>query len=95
MNTRNTPADFGGGAGDVYEAPDTTFRDRANGDYSIGSGSIVRSSPGQSIAAEIAALAATYPFFTDFTDPFGQAINFNSPPRGAMTNFDINPMLAA
>ena len=95
VNTRNTPADFGGGAGDVYEAPDTTFRDRANGDYSIGSGSIVRSSPGQSIAAEIAALAATYPFFTDFTDPFGQAINFNSPPRGAMTNFDINPMLAA
>lgn len=42
VNTRNTPADFGGGAGDVYEAPDTTFRDRANGDYSIGSGSIVR-----------------------------------------------------
>ena len=95
VNTRNTAGDFGGGTGDVYEAPDTTFRDRANGDYSIGSGSIVRSSPGQSITAEVAALAATYPFFTDFTDPFGQAINFNSPPRGAMTNFDINPMMAA
>lgn len=95
VNTRNTPADFGSGTGDVYEAPDTTFRDRANGDYSIGSGSIVRSSPGQSIAAEVAALQAAYPMHTDWTDPFGNVINFTSPPRGAMVNFDINPMMAA
>ena len=94
VNTR-VGSDLPAATGNQYEHIDTTFRDRANGDYSIGASSIVRSSPGQSIAAEIAALASAYPFFTDFTDPFGQAINLATPPRGAMVNFDINPMLAA
>lgn len=94
INTRNS-ANLPAATGNQYEDIDVTFRDRANGDYSIGPASVVRTTPGPSIAAELAALAATYPFFTDFTDPFGQAINAAAPTIGAMVNPDINPMLAA
>lgn len=94
INTRNS-ANLPAATGNQYEAIDTTFRDRANGDYSIGPASVVRTTPGPSIAAEIAALASTYPFFTDFTDPFGNAINTAAPTIGAMSNPDINPMMAA
>lgn len=94
INTRNS-ANLPAGTGNQYEAIDTTFRDRANRDYSIGAGSVIRTTPSSSIAAEIAALAGAYPFFTDFTDAFGQTINQAAPTIGAMMNPDINPMTAA
>lgn len=94
INTRNS-ANLPAGTGNQFEAIDTTFRDRANRDYSIGPSSVVRTTPSSSIAAEIAAIAGAYPFFTDFTDAFGQTINQAAPTIGAMSNPDINPMTAA
>lgn len=94
INTRNS-ANLPAGTGNQFEAIDTTFRDRANRDYSIGPSSVVRTTPSSSIAAEIAAIAGAYPFFTDFTDAFGQTINQSAPTVGAMSNPDINPMTAA
>lgn len=93
LNTATT-GNFPAGPGNTSEPVTTTFPGRASNDYSIGPASVVRSSLGQSIASEIASLAATYPFFTDFTDAFGQAINTSAPKRGAMTNLDVNPMTA-
>lgn len=94
INTR-VGSDLPAGTGNQYEHLDTTFRDRVNRDYSIGLSSVIRTTPGASIAADIAALAGAYPFFTDFTDPFGNAINTAAPTIGAMSNPDINPMMAA
>lgn len=88
-------ANFPAATGNQFEAIDTTFKGRASGDYSIGLSSVVRTTPGQSITAEIAALASAYPFFTDFTDAFGQPISTGSPKRGAMSDLDVNPMSAA
>lgn len=90
-----TSANLPSGTGNQFEAIDTTFKGRASGDYSIGLSSVVRTTPGQSITAEIAALASAYPFFTDFTDAFGQPISTGSPKRGAMSDLDVNPMSAA
>lgn len=91
LASANLPA----ATGNQFEAIDTTFRGRASGDYSIGPASVVRTSPGQSITAEIAALASAYPFFTDFTDAFGQPISTGAPKRGGMSDLDVNPMSAA
>lgn len=94
INTRNS-FDFPAATGNAFEALDTTFNNRAARDFSIKAGSTVRSAAGLSIAAKVSALAAAYPFFTDFTDAWGDPITQASPGVGAMTDFNQNPMLAA
>lgn len=76
---------------DVYEPKTTTFVDPVNGDFRIKAGSVVRTTPGASIASLVNAWKAAFPQVPAgaWVDINGDTINLAAPTRGAAMAFDI------